>query len=77
MAAADLGITGVGLSYIWTLTYNPGEIVDADRVQRHVQGVRQQMDDSNHPLKILHVQILEITPAEPVIYPPGVREELT
>ena len=61
MAAAGLGLTGVGVRETMTIDYKPGEEVDAIRVSRAMDSMIEASNRERTAFKILSYKVLGVT----------------
>lgn len=58
MAAAGLGLTGIGVREIMTIDYKPGETVDAARVSKAMDSMIEASNRERTDFKILSYKVL-------------------
>lgn len=58
MAAAGLGLTGIGVREIMTIDYKPGETVDAARVSKAMDSIIEASNRERTDFKILSYKVL-------------------
>jgi hypothetical protein len=61
MAAAGLGLTGVGIRETMTIDYKPGEEVDAARVSKVMDSIIEASNRERTDFKILSYKVLGVT----------------
>lgn len=64
MAAAGLGLTGVGCKSVMTIDYKPGEEVDEARVAKAMDEMIEESDREKLPTEILSYKVLSVALVE-------------